>query len=171
MDSRPSSQPLRCLILVFVFVQFCVILSQNFDSLMQRVAFYPAPLMISRSPKPLTFYAETKLLNLQTVFRFTDLNGSFAMSDKSCSVPLEKFFLQLLLTVRGFQKVVRRLLSLPGFSTLVECDTYLPRYYQFMVGKFREFRVQEPIKVMFLSVKLGRYDSAAACQLTKDSGC
>ena len=35
----------------------------------------------------------------------------------------------------GFQKVVRRLPSLPGFSTLVECDTYLPRYYQFMVGK------------------------------------
>ena len=50
-------------------------------------------------------------------------------------MPLEKFFDQLLLTVRGFQKVVRRLLSLPGFSTLVECDTYLPRYYQFMVGK------------------------------------
>ena len=135
MDSRPRSQPLRCLIFVFVFVQFCVIRAQNFDSLTQRVAFYPAPLMISHSPKPLTFYAETKLLNVHTVFNFTDLSGSFAMSNKSCSVPLEKFFDQLLLTVRGFQKVVRRLLSLPGFSTLVECDTYLPRYYQFMVGK------------------------------------
>ena len=135
MDSRPSSQPLRCLILVFVFVQFCVIRSQNFDSLTQRVAFYPAPLMISHSPKPLTFYAETKLFNVHTVFNFTDLSDIFAMSNKSCSVPLEKFFDQLLLTVCGFQKVVRRLLSLPGFSTLVECDTYLPRYYQFMVGK------------------------------------
>ena len=133
MDSRPRSQPLRCL--TFVFVQFCVIRAQNFDSLRQRVAFYPAPLMISHSPKPLTFYAETKLLNVHTVFNFTDLSGSFAMSNKSCSVPLEKFFDQLLLTVRGFQRVVRRLLSLPGFSTLVECATYLPRYYQFMVGK------------------------------------
>ena len=132
MDSRPRSQPLRCLILVFV--QFSVIRSQNFDSLMQRVAFYPAPLMISHSPKPLTFYAETKLLNVHTVFNFTDLSGSFAMSNKFCSVPLEKFFDQLFLTVRGFQKVVRRLLSLPGFSTLVECDTYLARY-RFMVGK------------------------------------
>ena len=37
--------------------------------------------------------------------------------------------------------------------------------------KFRECRVQEPIKVPFLSVKLGRYDSAAACRSTKDSGC
>ena len=59
MDSMPRSQPLGCLILVFVFVQFCVIRSQNFGSLTQRVAFYPAPLMISHSPKPLTFYAET----------------------------------------------------------------------------------------------------------------
>ena len=57
------------------------------------------------------------------------------MSNKSCSVPMENFFDQLLLTVRSFQKVARRLLSLPGFSTLGECDTYLPRYYQFMVGK------------------------------------
>ena len=39
-------------------------------------------------------------------------------------MPLEKFFDQLLLTVRGFQKVVPRLLSLAGFSTLVECDTF-----------------------------------------------
>ena len=79
--------------------------------------------MISHSPKQLTFYAETKLLNVHTVFNFIDLSGSFAMSSKPCSVPLEKFFDQLLLTVHGFQKVVRQLLSLPGFSTLVECDT------------------------------------------------
>ena len=38
-------------------------------------------------------------------------------------------------SVRRFQNVARRLLSLPGFSTLVECDTYLPRYYQFLVGQ------------------------------------
>ena len=133
MESMPRSQPLHCL--TFVFVQFCVIRARNFDSLTQRVAFYPAPLIISHSPKPLTFYAERELLNVHTVLNFTDLSGSFAMSNKSCSVPLEKFLDQLLLTVRDFQKVVCWLLSLPGFSTLVECDTYLPRYYQFMVGK------------------------------------
>ena len=32
-------------------------------------------------------------------------------------------------------QTLRRLLSLPGFSNLVECDTYLPRYYQFMAGQ------------------------------------
>ena len=40
-----------------------------------------------------------------------------------------------MLTIRSFQNVIRRLLSLPGFSTLVECDTYLPRYFQFTVDQ------------------------------------
>ena len=57
------------------------------------------------------------------------------MNNRSCSPPMGKFYDQLLLTIRSFQKVIRRLLSLPGFSTLVECDTYLPRYFQFMVGQ------------------------------------
>ena len=95
MDSRPSSQPLRCLVFVFVIVHFCMTHAQNFDSLTQRVPFYPAPL-ISHSPKPLTFYAEKKLLNIHTVFNFTELGGSFTMSDKSYSVPLEKSFDQII---------------------------------------------------------------------------
>ena len=57
------------------------------------------------------------------------------MNNRSCCPPMGKFYDQLLLTIRSFQKVIRRLLSLPGFSTLVECDTYLPRYFQFMVGQ------------------------------------
>ena len=57
------------------------------------------------------------------------------MSNDSCSEVKAKFFNDLLATVRNFQKVARRLLSLPGFSTLIECDTYLPRYFQFLVGQ------------------------------------
>ena len=103
MESMPRSQPLHCL--TFVFVQFCVICARNFDSLMQRVAFYPAPLIISHSPKPLTFYAETELLNVHTVLNFTDLSGSFAMSNKSCSVPLEKFLINYCLLFAVFKKL------------------------------------------------------------------
>ena len=94
------------------------------------------------------------------------------MNNRSCSPPTGKFYDQLLLTNRSFQKVIRRLLSLPGFSTLVECDTYLPRYFQFMVGhESRECHVQEHIKVLFPSVKLGLYNFAVACLWTKDNGC
>ena len=62
------------------------------------------------------------------------------MSNKSCSVPLEKFFAQLLLTVRGFQNVVRRLLSLAGFSTLVECDTFTEVLYTVFINGGRAER-------------------------------
>ena len=51
------------------------------------------------------------------------------MWNNSCSFLKQRFFDEVLETVRRFQKVVRRLLSLPGFSTLIECDTYLPRYH------------------------------------------
>ena len=66
---------------------------------------------------------------------FIDFGMHFSMSNNSCSDFKEKFFNDLLSTVRDFQKVARRLLSLPGFSTLVECDTYLSRYFQFLVGQ------------------------------------
>ena len=55
-------------------------------------------------------------------------------NNSSCSQNIGRFFDHLLLIVRRFQKVARRLLSLPGFSAFVECDTFLPKYFQFMVG-------------------------------------
>ena len=57
------------------------------------------------------------------------------MLNNSCSVLKQKFFDDLLETVRHFQKVARRLLSLPGFPNFIECDTYLPRYFQYLVGQ------------------------------------
>lgn len=93
------------------------------------------------------------------------------MNNRSCSPPMGKFYDQLLLTIRSFQKVIRRLLSLPGFSTLVECDTYLPRYFQFMVGQVSRMSCPRAYKVLFPSVKLGLYNFAMACLWTKDNGC
>ena len=91
--------------------------------------------MVSHSPKPLTFYDNTKILSIRTVLNFTNMGVRFTMSNNSCSVFKEKFFDEILNTVRHFQKVTRRLLSLPGFSTLIECDTYLPRYFQYLSGQ------------------------------------
>ena len=136
MDSKGKHQSFFYLLLFFVAC-FSVntTLSQQFDSLTQRVTFYPASLMISHSPKPLTFYDNTKILNIRAVFKFTDLGTHFSMSNNSCSIFKGKFFDELLETVRRFQKVARRLLYLPGFSTLIECDTFLPRYFQYLAGQ------------------------------------
>ena len=111
-----------------ICIPFCLVtfvMTQQFDSLTQRVTFYPAALMLSHSPKSLTFYQNTKLLNVHTVLNFTGLGNRFLMSNNSCSEFKTRFFDQLLETVRCVQKVAGRFLSLPGFSTLIECDTYI----------------------------------------------
>ena len=139
MDSNGRTQPLLVgllIISVIVCLDFELVLSlQSNAYLSERVTFYPGSLIVSHNPKPLTFYENTKLLNVHIVLNFTDFGERLSMSNHSCSLHDGRFFNEILNSVRDFQKILRRLLSLPGFSNLVECDTYLPRYYQFMTGQ------------------------------------
>ena len=78
MDSREKSKVVSCFLLLSIFCLLAIFVeTQQFDSLTQEVTFYPAPLMVSHSPKPLTFYDNTKLLNVHTVFNFTSLGKRF----------------------------------------------------------------------------------------------
>ena len=135
MDSNGRTQPLLVgllIISVIVCLDFELVLSLQSNAyfyLSERVTFYPASLIVSHNPKPLTFYENTKLLNVHIVLNFTDFGKRLSMSNHSCSLHDGRFFNEILNSVRDFQKTLRRLLSLPGFSNLVECDTYLPRYY------------------------------------------
>ena len=139
MDSNGRTQPLLVVLLiisVIVCLNFELVLSlQSNAYLSERVTFYPASLIVSHNPKPLTFYENTKLLNVHIVLNFTDFDERLSMSNHSCSLHDGRFFNEILNSVRDFQKTLRRFLSLPGFSNLVECDTYLSRYYQFMTGQ------------------------------------
>ena len=135
MEPKGKHRPFSCFHLLVFFFLLSLVLSQQLDSFTEKITFYPASLMVSHSPKPLTFYDNTKLLNIHTVLNFTDFGKHFSISNNSCSILKQKFFDELLETVRLFQKVARRLLSLPGFSTLFQCDTYLPRYFQYLVGQ------------------------------------
>ena len=139
MDSNSKTQPLLVgLLIISVIVCLDVELVLSLQSnayLSERVTFYPASLIVSHNPKPLTFYENTKLLNVHIVLNFTDFGERLSISNHSCSLHDGRFFNEILNSVREFQKILRRLLSLPGFSNLVECDTYLPRYYQFMTGQ------------------------------------
>ena len=121
MDSKGKTQSFALLLPEVLFL-LCLSLRfaapqqfQQFESFTQKVAFYPASLMISHSSKPLTFYDYTKLLNMYTGLNFTEPCIRFTMSNHSCSAFDSEFFSQLLDSVRSFQKVLRRLLSLPGF--------------------------------------------------------
>ena len=139
MDSNGRTQPLLSGLLIvsvvfYLGIEFALSLQSN-AYLTERVTFYPASLMVSHNPKPLTFYKDTKLLKVHVVLNFTDFGEKLSMSNHSCSLHDRRFFDEILNSVHDFQKTLHRLLSLPGFSNLVECDTYLPRYYQFMMGQ------------------------------------
>ena len=139
MDSNGRTQPLLVVSLtisVIVCLGFEFVLSlQSNTYLTQRVTFYPATLIVSHNAKPLTFYENTRLLNVHAVFSFTDFGERLSMSNHSWSLHDGRVFVEILNSVRDFQKTLSRLSSLPGFSNLVECNTYLPRYYQFMTGQ------------------------------------
>ena len=81
-----------------------LVFSQQFDSFTEKATFYPASLMVSHGPKPLTFYDNTKLLNIHTVLNFGEFGRHFSMLNNSCSALKQKFFDDLLETTRHFQR-------------------------------------------------------------------
>ena len=89
--------------------------------------------MMSHNVQPLLFFTETKLMNL-----VTELNvispGRISSIQNNCSAPKATFFSSLLTNIQHTQRVINRVLSLPAFSNLLECDSYLRRYYTYTTG-------------------------------------
>ena len=131
MDSNGRTQPFLVGLLtisVIVCLDFAFVLSlQSNAYLSKRLMFYPASLIVSHNPKPQTFYKNMKLLNVHVVLNFTDF--AEILSNHLYSLHEGHFFDEILDSVRDFQKTLHRLLSLPGFSNPMECETYMPRYY------------------------------------------
>ena len=99
----------------------------DYDLNGKRVTFYPQPLMISRNPKAIVFYGNTKLLNLFIDLRTPSIGQDFTINN-TCSKDEAHFLEQLLAQLRTVQKSMQRLLSAHGFTSLIECDSYLRRY-------------------------------------------
>lgn len=105
----------------------------DYDLNGKRVTFYPQPLMISRNPKAIVFYGNTKLLNLFIDLRTPSIGQDFTINN-TCSEDEAHFLEQLLAQLRTVQKSMQRLLSTHGFTSLIECDSYLRRYYEYSTG-------------------------------------
>ena len=120
MDSNGKTQPFLIVsIVVCLGFEFALPLQSN-AYLTERVTFYPASQIVSHNPKPLTFNENTKLLNVHVVLNFTDFGEKLSRSNHSCSLHDGRFFDEILNSVHDFQKTLHRLLSLLGFSNLVE---------------------------------------------------
>ena len=93
----------------------------------------PKSLMISHTAQPLVFFSETKLMHLTTRLKAIPAGPSLQISN-NCSSTQQEFFDSLLNSIHGTQKVATRLLSLSSFSNLLECDSYLRRYFTYATG-------------------------------------
>lgn len=99
----------------------------------QRVTFHPSALMISKQATPLLFFSETTLMNLAIDLPVLQARAVYRM-ESNCSQLHQEFFDDLLTRITHTQQTIHRVISLPGFSNLLECDTYLHRYYRYSTG-------------------------------------
>ena len=103
------------------------------DSTGKKITFYPSSLMLSHNVKPLLFFSDTRLMYLTTRLRPISPGPSFHIHN-NCSIPQTEFFNSLLHSILSTHKVITRLLSMSSFSNLLECDSYLRRYYAYSTG-------------------------------------
>ena len=102
----------------------------DYDLNSRRVTFYPESLMISHNPHAIIFYQNTHFLNLFVDLRTPEIGNDFNIND-TCGKDKSNFLHELLEQLRTVQKSMQRLLSSHGYTSLIECDSYLRRYYQY----------------------------------------
>ena len=107
--------------------------STNYDLNGKRVTFSPQPLMISRYPKAIVLYGNTKLLNLFIDLHTPNIGQDFTINN-TCSKDEAHFLEKLLAQLPTVLKSMQHSLSADGFTSLIECDSHLHRYYEYSTG-------------------------------------
>ena len=105
----------------------------DFDVNGRRVSYYPESLMLSHNPQAIVFYHDTKLLNLFIDLRVPDIGRDFAINN-TCDDDQSYFLSVLLGQMRNIQKSIQRIQSSHGYTSLIECESYIKRYYQYATG-------------------------------------
>lgn len=121
--------PLTYLFVSFVFLTLPIFSAANFDPTGKQVTFYPSSLMIAHNARPLVFYSDTALLHLVTKLKAIPPGPSFQIHN-NCSLSQKRFLNKVLDNIYNTQT----LMSLSSFSNLLECDSYLRRYYTYSTG-------------------------------------
>lgn len=99
----------------------------------KRVTYYPESLMISHNPLSVVFYKNNKLFDLFVYLRAPDMGTDFTINN-TCNKDASEFLNQLLEQIPAYQKAMQRLLSMHSYTSSIECDSYLRRYYQYSTG-------------------------------------
>ena len=117
-----------------VIIGSALVHSSRLDASGKPITFYPDSLMLASNPQALVFYEDTTLVNVHVDLQPFSL-GPVPTLNNSCSPQQKRFYDQLLLSVRATQRVIRRLGSFQGISNIIECDSFLRRYYFYITGK------------------------------------
>ena len=117
-----------------ILITLPCIYSQNFDTLGEQIVYYPASLMLSYHSRFLFFFNDTKLLNVAMQLPAVEGSKTPNLSTQSCSPSQARFLTKILESISKIKQVAHRLLSLTEYSNLLECDNYLPCYFEYSVG-------------------------------------
>ena len=85
--------------------------------------------MLAHNPRPLIFFRDTHVLNIKLDLKTTPFGKQPKVKTK-CSQGQFDFMNAILKSARTTHENIRRLLSFPGFTQLLECDTFLARTYR-----------------------------------------
>ena len=119
---------------------FTVVASEQvaFDAIGQRVTYFPEAMVLTHTPKTLTFFEDTKLL-----FVNADLNSNLGeMQTKletNCSGSQGDFFETVLDSMRILQIATRKLLKISDLTNLIECSVSLKQWYHASTAKVPQF--------------------------------
>lgn len=103
------------------------------DAAHQRVVYYPGSLMISHHSKAMVFYTDTTIVNIKSDLDAATYGPDMILTN-NCSIPQQIFLNKIIQSTRSIQRVIRRLISMQGATNLIECDSYLRRFYQYSTG-------------------------------------
>ena len=117
----------------FIFTTSTALETYNYDMNGKHVTYYPESLMLSYNPEAVVFYDNTYLFNFNINMRSPALGKNFAINN-TCSKENSKFLTELLAQLRTVQRSMLRILSSHGYTSLIECDSYIRRYYQYATG-------------------------------------
>ena len=87
----------------------------DYDLNSQRVTYYPESLMLSRTPKAITFYQDTKLLKLFIDLRTPEIGHDFTINN-TCDSDKSHFLGQLLEQLRTVQKSMQLIMFSHGYT-------------------------------------------------------
>ena len=105
----------------------------GYDSANQRVVYFSSGMMVSHHSKATAFYSETVLVNVKANLGAVTSEPDLQVTT-NCSATLRHFLTEIIDSTRHLQRVVNRLVSLQSATNLIECDSYLRRFYRYATG-------------------------------------